>query len=505
MLTIGEIGIDQLVVDEAQNFRKLSYATNTANLKGISPDGSQGAWDLYAKSRFIAQAQPFRNLILASGTPITNTMGEMFSLQRFMQPDALEERGLHEFDAWASTFGDTVTELELQPSGNYQPVTRFANFVNVADLIAMFRSVADVVSKTDLRGYARLPDIRTGKRQILTSPASPDFRAYQKALGKRIDAIRQRSGKPNKGDDILLSVITDGRHAAIDLRFVLPDAGNEPWNKLNNLIRNVHRVWRETRDTTYRNPLTGETYPLTGAAQMVFSDLGTENAAATRGFSAYAWIRSELVRLGVPACEIAFMQHYKKSAAKQGLFNDVNSGRVRVLLGSTQTMGTGVNAQQRLAALHHLDVPWLPSDIEQREGRIERQGNQNEEIAIYAYATLGSVDATNWQLLERKARFIEAALGGDRSIRRLEDVADSSQPVRHGEGPGQSGDQRLMQKAGLEAELARMERLRAAHFDDQHAIRRQINTARGTIARAQTHADRPDRAGYRGTRRPDAG
>ncbi|MHB0726458.1 DEAD/DEAH box helicase family protein [Roseomonas mucosa] len=485
MLTIGEIGVDQLVVDEAQEFRKLSFATNMASLKGISPDGSQRAWDLYAKSRFIAQTQPYRNLILASGTPITNTMGEMFSLQRFMQPDALAERGLHEFDAWASTFGDTVTELELQPSGNYQPVTRFANFVNVADLIAMFRSVADVVSKTDLRGYARLPAIRTGKRQILTSPASLTFKAYQKVLAKRIDAIKERKGKANKGDDILLSVITDGRHAAIDLRFVLPDAANEPENKLNNLIRNVHRIWRETRDTTYRNPLTGESYPIPGAAQMIFSDLGTENAAATRGFSAYEWIRTELIRRGVPASEIAFMQHYKKAAAKQSLFNDVNSGRVRILLGSTQTMGTGVNAQQRLAALHHLDVPWLPSDIEQREGRIERQGNQNEEIDIYAYATLGSVDATNWQLLERKARFIEAALGGDRSIRRLEDVADSASQFAMAKALA-SGDQRLMQKAGLEAELARLERLRSAHFDDQHAIRRQIHAARSTIARAST-------------------
>jgi len=433
MLTIGEIGVDQLVVDEAQEFRKLSFATNMSTLKGINPDGSQRAWDLYAKSRYIAQTQPTRNLILASGTPITNTMGEMFSLQRFMQPEALEERGLHEFDAWASTFGDTVTELELQPSGNYMPVTRFANFVNVADLIAMFRTVADVVSKTDLRTYAKLPTLRTGKRQILTSPASPDFKIYQKQLAKRIDLIKQRTGKPEKGDDILLSVITDGRHAAIDLRFVQPEA-----------------------------------------AQMIFSDLGTEAAADKRGFSAYEWIKSELIRLGVPAGEIAFMQHYKKSAAKQGLFNDVNNGRVRILIGSTQTMGTGVNAQQRLAALHHLDVPWLPSDIEQREGRIERQGNQHEEIDVFAYATLGSVDATGWQLLE---------LGGDRTIRRLEDVADTASQFAIAKALA-SGDQRLMQKAGLEAELARLGRLRAAHFDDQHAIRRQITNARSTIAGA---------------------
>ena len=496
MLTIGEIGIDQLIVDEAQEFRKLSFATNMTTLKGISPDGSQRAWDLYAKSRYIAQAQPDRNLILASGTPITNTMGEMFSLQRFMQPDALEERGLHEFDAWASTFGDTVTELELQPSGTYMPVTRFANFVNVADLIAMFRSVADVVSKTDLRSYAKLPALRTGKRQILTSPASPSFKGYQKQLARRIDLIRQRTGKPEKGDDILLSVITDGRHAAIDLRFVLFDYEDEPGNKLNTMIGNVHRIWQETSEARFNNPLTGMAYPIRGAAQMIFSDLGTEAAADKRGFSAYEWVKSELVRLGVPAGEIAFMQHYKKSAAKQGLFNDVNNGRVRILIGSTQTMGTGVNAQQRLAALHHLDVPWLPSDIEQREGRIERQGNQNEEIDVFAYATLGSVDATGWQLLERKARFIEAALGGDRTIRKLEDVADTASQFAMAKALA-SGDQRLMQKAGLEAELARLQRQHAAHFDDQHAIRRQIANARSSDLGGD-QADRQHRAGHRG-------
>ncbi len=182
----------------------------------------------------------------------------------------------------------------------------------------------------------------------------------------------------------------------------------------------------------------------------------------------------------MPREQIAFMQHYKKAAAKQGLFNDVNSGRVRFLLGSTQTMGTGVNAQLRLVALHHLDVPWLPSDIEQREGRIERQGNQNEEIGLYAYATLGSVDATSWQLLERKARFISAALAGDRSIRRLQDVSEQADQFAMAKALA-SGDARLMQKAGIEAEVARLRRLRAAHFDDQHAIARQIHVAEATI------------------------
>jgi len=487
LLTIAEMGVDQLIVDEAQEFRKLSFATNMSGLKGVAPDGSQRAWDLHAKARFIAQRQPTRPLVLASGTPITNTLGEMFTLQRFMQPGVLEERGIHEFDAWASSFGDTRTELELQPSGLYKPVTRFAEFVNVPELISMFRSVADVVLMDDLRHHLRLPAVRTGKRQIVTAKASPAFRAYQKVLAERIRLIELRKGPPQKGQDILLSVITDGRHAAIDTRFVLgcdteadPHAGNEPGNKLNALIANVHRIWLETAGNRYLQPDTGKPHPVPGAAQMVFSDLGTEAADGKRGFSAYLWIRDELVRLGVPREQVAFMQDSKKSEAKQKLFAAVNGGKVRVLIGSTQTMGTGVNAQQRLAALHHLDVPWLPSDIEQREGRIERQGNQNPEIGIYAYATLGSVDATSWQLLERKSRFIAAALGGDRSVRRLEDAGSQVNQFAMAKALA-SGDPRLMQKAGLEAELARLERLREAHFDDQLAIRNQVADAERTI------------------------
>ena len=480
MLTIAEIGIDQLVVDEAQEFRKLSFPTNMTSLKGIDPEGSQRAWDLYVKARFIAQRQPTRPLLMASGTPLTNTLGEMFTLQRFMQPEMLEERGLHEFDAWASAFGDTRTELELQPSGRYKPVTRFSQFVNVPELVAMFRTIADVVSKDQLRDYLTLPAIQTGKRQIVTAAATPGFRNYQKLLDSRIRAIEQRKGRPKKGDDILLSVITDGRHAAIDLRFVVPEHPNEPDNKLNALIDNAYQIWRETTERRYHNPATGRAWSTPGAAQMIFSDLGTENAAATRGFSAYQWIRQRLIARGVPTGEIAFMQDFKKATARQRLFNDVNSGRVRFLIGSTQTMGTGINAQQRLIALHHLDVPWLPADIEQREGRIERQGNQNAEISIFAYATCGSVDATSWQLLERKARFISAALSGDRSIRRLEDIGASANQFALAKALA-SGDPRLMQKAGLEAEIGRLERLRAAHFDDQHAIRRQIRNAQAII------------------------
>ena len=224
IVTLEEIGIDQVIVDEAQEFRKLTFATNQVNLKGVDPDGSQRAWDLFVKARYLDSKRPGRALIQASGTPITNTLGEMYTLLRYQAPEALCERGVHEFDAWAAAFGDTNTELELQPSGAYKPVTRFAAFINVADLMMMFRSIADVVQKTDLRGLLTLPHIRTGQRQLITAEASPAFKDYQKHLARRIEAIESRTGRVQKGDDILLSVITDGRHAAIDMRLVWSDS-----------------------------------------------------------------------------------------------------------------------------------------------------------------------------------------------------------------------------------------------------------------------------------------
>ncbi|MCZ7866085.1 MULTISPECIES: DEAD/DEAH box helicase family protein [Agrobacterium] len=502
LLTISEIGVDQIVVDEAQEFRKLSFATNMSTLKGIDPNGSQRAWDLYVKSRYIETKNPGRALVLASGTPITNSLGEMFSIQRLLGHAALAERGLHEFDAWASCFGDTTTELEIQPSGKYKPVSRFASFVNVPELIAMFRSFADVVMPEDLRKYVKVPDISTGRRQILTAKPTALFKTYQQMLDGRIKAIEQREGPAKPGDDILLSVITDGRHAAIDLRFVMPAAENEPDNKLNLLVRNAHRIWKETAKAIYRRP-DGKDFDLPGAAQMIFSDLGTINVEKSRGFSAYRFIRDELIRLGVPASEIAFMQDYKKTEAKQRLFGDVRAGKVRFLIGSSETMGTGVNAQLRLKALHHLDVPWLPSQIEQREGRIVRQGNQHEEVDIYAYATEGSLDASMWQNNERKARFIAAALSGDTSIRRLEDVSEGAANQFAMAKAIASGDERLMQKAGLEADIARLERLRAAHEDDQYAVRRQMRDAEREI---EISARRIDEIGQDIARlRPTAG
>ena len=513
MVTLEEIGIDQIIVDEAQEFRKLTFATNQVNLKGVDPDGSQRAWDLFVKARYLDRKRPGRALIQASGTPITNTLGEMYTLLRFQAPEALRERGVHEFDAWAAAFGDTSTELELQPSGAYKPVTRFAAFINVADLMMMFRSIADVVQKTDLRGLLTLPRIRTGQRQLVTAEASPAFKDYQKHLARRIEAIEARTGRVQKGDDILLSVITDGRHAAIDMRLVWSDSDDEPANKLNKLIDNVHRIWRETADAE-----------LPPARRHAVSDPGRRADDLLR--PRHDQCRGDARLLGLSLDQAAThrprrsrrrrsrsCRTTRRSADKQRLFADFRAGRVRVLIGSSETMGTGVNVQQRLKALHHLDVPWLPSQIEQREGRIERQGNQHDEIEIYAYATLGSMDATMWQNNERKARFIEAALSGDRTIRRLEDEGGQANQFAMAKAIA-SGDSRLMRKAGLESEIARLQRQRAAHIDDQHAIRRQIRDAQarsgacrgadqGDHGRSGAAAIDPRRRIHHGDRRTD--
>ena len=428
LLTISEIGIDQIIVDEAQEFRKLSFATNMTSLRGVDPNGSQRAWDLYVKSRFVDMKNPGRALVLASGTPITNTLGEMFTVQRLMDHAALRERGLHEFDAWASTFGDTSTELELQPSGKYRPVTRFAQFVNVPELIAMFRSFADVVLPEDLRDFVKVPAIAGGKRQIITAEPTPAFKAYQRLLDERITAIEERDRAPEPGDDILLSVITDGRHAAIDLRLVDPAQDNEAGQQAQRARRATPSAsGGRPASTTYRRK-DGQPFEKPGAGQLIFSDLGTISVEATRGFSAYRWIRNELVRLGVPASEIAYMQDFKKSEAKQRLFNDFNAGKVRFLIGSSDTMGTGVNVQLRLKALHHLDVPWLPSQIEQREGRIVRQGNQHDEVDIFAYATLGI--ARRHHVAEQRA---QGPLHRRRALRRYE----RPPPRRPRRGPGE--------------------------------------------------------------------
>ncbi len=480
MVTLCDI-VNHLVVDEAHEYRRLSFATNRKNIKGISPHGSKRAWDLLVKARLMESINPGRGLVLSSGTPITNTIPELYSVMRVMIEDELRQRGVHTFDAWASTYGRMKAELELQPNGKYKRVERFCEFVNIPELINMFRHFADIVLEDELRQYLALPAVATGQRQIVACEPTDAFREAQVGIAERIAVIEQHKGPPRKGEDNILCVINDGRLLAIDPRMLDRTRPSEPETKLNVLIENAFAIWKETADIVYTDPETGEPHPRPGATQMIFSDLGVPSSENRRGFSAYNWIRSRLIELGVPAHEIAFMQDYKRSTARTALFNEMNVGSKRIAIGSTQTMGTGANAQVRLIALHHLDEPYIVSSVSQREGRIVRQGNQNPTVQIFAYVTAGSMDATLWQLLKRKAIFINAIMRGDTTVRRF--VEEDSQAASFAYARAlASGDPRLLQRAGLEGDIGRLERLKRAHIDGNYEIHSRIRALRHDLA-----------------------
>ncbi|MCG5533094.1 N-6 DNA methylase [Halorhodospira sp. 9621] len=476
VFTFEEMGVDFLFVDEAHTFRKLDFATKMSSVKGITSEGSKASWDLYAKSRYLEGVKPGQNLVLASGTAVTNTMAELYTISRYLQPQELEARGLSHFDAWAGAFGDTATELEQDAAGNYKSVTRFAKFVNVPELSQMVRQNMDVVTSEQLAQYVTRPRLRGGKRQMHLAERSAALIDYQDKLAARMKAIENRKGPAEKGDDILLSIIGDGRHAAIDMRLADPELSEDPGSKLNLLVENVADVYHRTGAQPFYEPRADgySENPVDAgpATQMVFADLGL---SGKRGLSVPNYIRAELARRGVPRSEIADIRDYKSHAARQRLFNDMNEGKVRVLIGSTAKMGTGVNAQRRLYAVHNLDPLWFPADDEQRNGRIRRQGNMNPEIEIHDYSTKGTYDATMWQMMERKARFIEAFFRGDPTLRDMDDLGEASQYEQA--KALSTADPRVMQLTELRQDLEREQRRKDAHQREQSGIRQRINRA----------------------------
>jgi N12 class adenine-specific DNA methylase len=477
-----ELGVDQVMVDEAHEFRKLDFGTSR-QVKGLSPQGSARSFDLFMKTRWLEEKNPGRSLIMASGTPITNTMAEMYSVQRFMDPKALEERDIEDFDSWASMFGRESTQLEANAAGTYEPVTRFNKFVNVPELTQMFRDFADVLTSdhlAELLGDKR-PKVDGGSRKIIATPKQRAYPAYQRELERRV--LDSRAWKPSKDEpnnpDPMIRIIGDGRLAAIDMRFVDPKLESDPDSKLNRLIDDVIAKAKETADMEFADKA-GNIEPNKGAAMMVFSDLGFgEGVAANRGFNARAWFEKRLKEAGIPASQIAFMSDHKKSTEKLKLFKDVNAGRVRILVGSSKNMGTGVNAQQRLKALFHLDSPWYPADLEQREGRIVRQGNKNKLVQLFAYAAKGSYDQVMWQMLASKHQFIDLALSGDPNVRELEDL--SSQSEYELAAAMTAEDPRVMQLAGMRADIAKMQRLYQAHEESRIKARDRYQNAETTI------------------------
>lgn len=480
VFTFEETGVDFMFVDEAHLFRKLDFATKMGNVKGIDPAGSQMSFDLYAKSRYLEGQRPGRNLVLASGTPITNTMAELFSVSRYLQQGELEKRGLGHFDAWAGAFGDTVTALEQDAAGGYKPVTRFAQFVNVPELSVMVRQVMDVVGATDLRKYVSLPNLKGGSRQLITVEMTPLQEDYKAQLQARMEAIKARSGPPKKGDDILLSVIGDGRKAAIDYRLIDPTVTREEGSKLERMIDEVARRHKEFGRTAFFKPLpAGKGFsdkPVTHgpATQMIFSDFGING-----DFPVHKYIRNALIARGIPSNQIALIQDFKTHVAKARLFNDMNEGKVRVLIGSVAKMGTGVNAQKRLRALHNMDAQWYPANDTQRNGRIMRQGNMNPEIEILDYATNGTYDSTMWGLMAKKARFIEGFMRGDPTMRDMEDLGEASQYEQA--SAMTTADPRIMELTEWKQDLEKIERRQSAHERSQQQVRSRIAYAESAI------------------------
>ncbi|HEU5380271.1 MAG TPA: SNF2-related protein [Ktedonobacteraceae bacterium] len=462
-VTWEQLGVDNICVDEADLFKNLGYVSKMTRIAGLSNTESNRAMDMYMKTRYLAENGG--GVTFATGTPISNTMAEMYTLMRYLAPEILRETGTEHFDAWAANYGEAVTSLELAPDGSgYRMNTRFAKFVNLPELLSQFRIFADIQTAEMLR--LPRPELAGGKAQAVAAPASPELKDYVESLVIRAQKCR------NGGDlriDNMLKITGDGRKAALDMRLVRPDAEPNPDSKLNRAIDNVHRVWKETA--------------VQRSTQLVFCDLSTPNPDK---FNVYDEMKRNLIARGVPEKEIAYIHDADTDAKKKLLFDAVNAGRVRVLLGSTEKMGAGTNVQKKLIAMHHLDAPWRPRDIEQRDGRILRQGNENKQIQIYRYVTEGSFDAYMWQTLETKARFIQQVMTGDVTVREAEDLEGGALSFAEIKAIA-SGNPAVMEKVRIDTEVRKLDQLRAAHINQQYEITKAVRSLPEKIKQSQEY------------------
>jgi hypothetical protein len=453
-LVFDELGVDHVFIDEAHYFKNLETPTKMDRVAGIQTGGSERAFDVYMKARYLGEQHAGHGVTFATGTPISNTMVEMYTMQRFLDPEGLASRGLEHFDAWAATFGEIVDTMEISPDGaSLRPRSRFARFTNLPELQQMFRAFSDVQT-AEMLNLPR-PHLQGGKPTVVACPMSQEQQALQQELVERYERIRSEKVDPR--EDNALGITTDGRKLATDARMLSATASDFPESKVNRLVENVAAVWERTTPTR--------------GTQMIFSDIGVNPTAW--GYSPYEEIIRKLVARGIPRDQIAAMGDADSDAKKQSLFEKVRNGSVRVLLGSTQKMGTGINVQKRLVALHHLDAPWKPAEVEQRDGRILRQGNENKEAAIYRYVTEGSFDAYMWQALETKARFIGQVITGENAARRAEDIG--GQELSYAEVKAiASGNPAVLTLAEADAELQRLALLKKNHLDEQFIARRSV-------------------------------
>ena len=461
-LVFDELGVDHVFIDEAHYFKNLETPTKMDRVAGIQTGGSERAFDVYMKARYLSEQHPGHGVTFATGTPISNTMMEMYTMQRFLDPEGLRSRGLEHFDAWAATFGEVIDTMEISPDGNgLRPRSRFARFTNLPELQQMFRAFSDVQT-AEMLNLPR-PRLQGGKPIVVACPMSDEQYVLQQELVERYDRLRSQKVDPRI--DNALNITTDGRKLATDARMLSATAPDFPESKVNRLVENVVSIWERSAATR--------------GTQMIFADMGVN--PTQWGYSPYKDITRKLIAAGVPAEQIAAIGDAESDAKKQALFEKVRQGSVRVLIGSTQKMGTGTNVQKRLIALHHLDAPWKPAEVEQREGRILRQGNENEEVAVYRYVTEGSFDAYMWQALETKARFIGQVITGDNAARRAEDIG--GQELSYAEVKAiASGNPAVLTLAEADAELQRLALLKKNHMDEQYVARRSVRDLPGTIA-----------------------
>lgn len=447
VVTFEELGVDRIFIDESHYFKNLFLYTKMRNVGGIAQTEAQKSSDLFMKCRYLDEITGGRGIIFATGTPISNSMVELYTIQRYLQMSALEEQGLQHFDSWAANYGETVTAIELSPEGTgYRAKTRFAKFYNLPELMSVFKNVADIQTADMLK----LPVPEAHYHNIALKPSE-----YQKeivaSLAERAEQVRNR--QVDSSVDNMLLITNDGRKLALDQRLVNPMLPSDPNSKAAKCAENVFEIWQRTADQH--------------STQMIFCDLSTPKDDGT--FSVYDDIHAKLLELGIPENEIAFIHNAKSEVQKKDLFGKVRSGQVRILLGSTQRMGAGTNCQQKLIALHHLDCPWRPSDLQQREGRIIRQGNENPEVDIYSYVTEGTFDAYLYQLVESKQKFISQIMTSKSPVRSAEDVDE--QALSYAEIKAlASGNPMIKEKMDLDIEVSKLKLLKANHLSQKYAL-----------------------------------
>ncbi|OYO19912.1 helicase [Enemella dayhoffiae] len=472
-VTFEETGIDYLAVDELHDFKNLATASS---IPGAAIQGSLRASDLHQKVWQLRRTHGGRALLGATATPIANSVTELHVMTRYLNPEILETAGLTAFDAWAATFGKTITKVEMSPDGGgLREKTRFAQFQNVPELLMMWAEVGDTLTTEQIAALPR-PALRTNRDgraepEMVITPASPELEEFITRLGERAQMIQSRMVDPK--DDNMLLISSEGRRAALDMRLV--PQGSEPTvpTKIDAAAARIHARWAENRDRTYLGP-DNTPHPTPGALQLVFCDLGTPTKDDGR-FSVYADLRDKLIAHGIPAEQIAFMQNAKTDLDKARLFERARTGQVQVLIGSTSTMGVGTNVQDRAIALHHLDCPWKPAELAQREGRIVRQGNQNDPVEIIRYATEGSFDAYMYQTVARKARFIDQVMAGEINGRReIEDIATDETLTLEQMQMAIANNPLLQEATEVRADLARLRRQETAHRQAQRNLTTQI-------------------------------